>query len=255
MWPDLKRHSLYSALVIILLLGAIAWEVAAVAGKMKQYRTIGKSPTAPPQITVSGEGKVRASPDVALVSVGFTEAGSDARTVQAATNRKTSALVSAVKQAGVAQADIQTMDFAVYPQYAYGEGKAPRVTGYEARQSLEIRIRDLDRINEVLGVVGDTGVTNIGGLQFTIDDPKELRAQARQEAIAQARQEATRIADALGVRLGDPVAFNESGGGSPIYPMARALSADMGGGEFDAPSIERGTNEIVSNVSVTYELH
>ena len=254
MWPDVKRQPLYAALVVILLLGATAWEVASVAGRMKQYRTIGTSPSVSPQITVSGEGKVRAAPDVAIVSVGLTEIRSDARTAQSVVNEKTSALVAVVKQAGVAQADIQTADFSVYPQYAYGEGKSPRVTGYEARQSLEIRIRDLDRINEVLGVVGDAGATNIGGLQFTIDDPKELRAQARQEAIAQARQEAVRIADALGVRLGDPVAFNESGGG-PVYPM-RAFSADAMamGGAFEAPSVERGTNEIASHVTVTYEL-
>ncbi|MBI4450174.1 SIMPL domain-containing protein [Candidatus Uhrbacteria bacterium] len=255
MWPDLKRQPLYAALVVILLLGATAWEVTAVAGKMKQYRTIGKSASAPPQITVSGEGKVRAAPDVAIVTAGFTELGADARTVQSAINRRAAALVDAVKQAGVAQADIQTVDFSVSPQYAYGEGKAPRVTGYGANQSVEIRIRDLDRINEVLGVVGDVGATNIGGLQFAIDDPKELRAQARQAAIAQARQEAARIADALGVRLGDPVSFKESGG-QPIYPMARGLAlSDIGGEEFDAPAIERGTNEITSHVTVTYELH
>jgi len=254
MWPDFKRQPLYAALIVILLLGATAWEVAAVAGSMKQYRTIGKSSSAPPQITVSGEGKVRAAPDIAIVSVGFTELGVDPRTVQSAINRKTSALVDAVKQAGVKQADIQTADFSVYPQYAYGEGKAPRVTGYETRQSVEIRIRDLDRINDVLGVVGNVGATNIGGLQFMFDDPKELRAQARTEAIAQARKEAARIADALGVRLGDPIAFNESGGAPPMYPMrALAMEAGIGGGG-ETPTVERGSNEIVSNVTVTYAL-
>ncbi|MDO8622452.1 MAG: SIMPL domain-containing protein [bacterium] len=254
MWPDLKRQPLYAALVVILLLGATAWEVASVAGRMKQYRTIGKSASAPPQITVSGEGKVRAAPDVAIVTVGFTEQGADVRSVQSLINTKTAALVAAVKRAGVAAADIQTSDFSVRPQHVYESGKAPRVTGYQAQQSVEVRIRDLDRINEVLGTAGDAGATNIGGLQFTIDDPKELQAQARAAAVAQARVEAQRIADALGVRLGAPVAFSESGGTPPSYPM-RGLALDgMGGGEFEAPAVERGTNEITSHVTVTYAL-
>ncbi|MBI4434575.1 SIMPL domain-containing protein [Candidatus Uhrbacteria bacterium] len=80
----------------------------------------------------------------------------------------------------------------------------------------------------------------------------EVQAQARQEAIAQARREAQRIADGLGVRLGHPIAFSESGGAPPVYPM-RAFASEMGGGGFDAPAIERGTNDIASHVSVTYE--
>lgn len=253
MWPDLKRQPLYAAFVIILLLGAIAWEIAAVANSMRRYGTIGKSPSPSRQITVSGEGKVRAAPDVAIVTAGFTEAGADVRAVQSAINQKTATLVAAVKVAGVLGADIQTSEFSVSPQYAYEERKAPHVTGYEARQSVEIRIRDLGRINDILGVVGDAGATNISGIQFTIDDPKEVQAQARQEAIAQARREARRIADGLGVRLGEPIAFSESGSAPPVYPM-RAFASEMGGGGVDAPAIERGTNDITSHVSVTYEL-
>jgi len=253
-WPDMRRQPLFAALIAILLLGAIAWEVAAIAMKMKQYDSIGASPSAARQITVSGQGRMRAAPDVAVVTAGFTEHGADVRVVQSAINRKTAALTTAVQRVGVREADIQTSKFSVSPQYVYEERKTPRITGYEARQSVEIRIRDLDRINDVLGAVGDAGATNIGGLQFTIDDPQELRAKARGEAIAQARIEAMRIADALGVRLGDVITYSESGGVPSPYPMYALKAEGLGGGEFEAPTIQRGTNEITSNVSVTYAL-
>ncbi|MFH1098831.1 MAG: SIMPL domain-containing protein [Candidatus Uhrbacteria bacterium] len=254
MWPNSKEQPLFAGLVVVLLLSVIAWEVAAVATKMKQHRFIGQPIPQSRQITVSGTGKVSAPPDIAVVTAGFTVQGQDARATQAEANQKMTALTAAVKSAGVKPEDIQTSGFSMYPRYVYNQNDPPRIAGFEAQQSAEIRIRDLDRISNILAAASGAGATNISGLQFTIDDPEQLENDARGKAIANARVQAALIAQQLGVQLGRPVSFGESGGlPQPYY--ARSEASGLGGGDaMPAPTIERGTTEIVSNVSVTYEL-
>ncbi|MDO8598834.1 MAG: SIMPL domain-containing protein [bacterium] len=250
-WPSTKEQPLFAALIAILLIGAIAWEVSAVAGKMKQYRSIGG---AAPQITVVGSGKVRGIPDIALVTAGFTVQGDDVQTTQRDANQQMTKLVSALKDAGVDKEDIRTTQFSITPRRTYKPGEPSQISGYEARQSVEVRIRNLDAINKVLGVAGAAGATNIGQLRFTIDNPESLRAEARQSAIGEARQKAMVIAEQLGVRLGRTVGFQESGSGMPpVYARSIALEG-IGGGGGEEPMIETGSTEITSSVNITYEL-
>lgn len=252
MWPNSKQQPLFAALVAILLIGAIAWEVAAVASRMKQFQSIG-DPTPPVrQISTTGTGKVRSAPDVAIVTAGFTVQGAAVRATQEEANRRMTGLVAAVKQAGVAEEDIQTSNFSISPRYVYDQGRAPRIDGYEALQSIEIHIRNLDRVNDVLAAAGSAGATNIGGLQFTIDDPQRIQSEARGKAIDAARTEALTIARQLGVRLGRIIAFNESTGGATRPYYAKEMALDIGGG--GAPTVEQGSTEVATSVTVTYEL-
>lgn len=254
LWPDSQKQPLYAALVVILLVGAIGLEVVAVANRMRQFGTIGEPAPQSRQIVVLGSGKVRGAPDVAVVTAGFTVQAADVSSAQSEANRKMTALIVAVKRAGVVAEDIQTSGFSLHPRYVYAQGDPPRITGYEAKQSIEVRIRNLNRINAVLGAAGDAGATNISGLQFTIDDPETLRGQARAEAIAEARAKAAAIARALGVKLGKPVSFQESFGGIPPMFLER-MAPTMGmGGDVSGTPVEQGTNEVVANVTVTFEL-
>ena len=252
MWPDFRKQPLYAVLVAIILIAGIAWQVVSVATKMRAYRSIAPSQR---QLTVSGTGKVRGTPDVAIVTAGFTVQGVDVRATQDGANKKMSALVAAIKGAGVADADIQTAEFSINPQYVYTPQQPPRINGFEARQSIEIRIRNLDHVNTVLAAASGAGATNIGGLRLTIDDPALLQGSERGRAIADARVKAAIIASQLGVRRGRAVSFGESGGGMPMM-YGRMLGLDgIGGGESaPMPAVEKGSNEIVTNVNVTYEL-
>lgn len=251
MWPDLRKQPLYAALVVLLLLGAVSWEVVGVANRMRQFRYVGQPVPATRQITVQGSGEVRVAPDVAIVTMGFTTQHTNLRNAQSEVNRKMSALIAAVKGAGVASEDMRTSEFSVTPQYTYEERQAPRITGYEARQAVEVRIRDLERIEAVIGAAEQAGPTNMSGLQFTVDAPERVRAEARAKAIAAARAEAMTIARGLDVRLGRVIAFDESGGNVPPMMLRKGVAAL----EADAlPTIEPGTQEVTVRVSVTYEI-
>lgn len=254
MLPSYREQPIYAVLTTMLLAVAILWVGATAARAARQAARIDEAPPRERVITVSGTGKVRGTPDIAVVTAGFTAGGLDVGAVQQQANRKMSALVDAVKAAGVAAVDIRTVEFSTYPQYAYAEREAPRITGYEVRESIEIRIHDLERVNAILDAATRAGATNISGLQFTIDEPEALRAEARAKAINEARAKASAIADALGVTLGRPVAFSDSGDVFMPPPIPFALEGRGGAGGDISPKVEQGTNEITASVSVTYEL-
>jgi hypothetical protein len=128
------------------------------------------------------------------------------------------------------------------------------LSGYTISQSVTVKIRDLTKISDVLAKAGESGANQVGGLNFTFDDPENLKVQARDKAIVNAKSKAETLANSLGIKLGRIVGFIE--GGSAPYPITMYKSAEaygMGGGGA-APQVEAGSQDITSNVSITYEI-
>lgn len=220
-----------------------------VAGKYVEVRGYN-----PPIVAISGEGKEYAVPDIAEVFFGV-ETGRQKTAQQAMSVLKDhmNAIVSALKKAGIADKDIQTQNLSLSPAYDYQDGK--RIDrGFEANQSLRIKVRDTEKIGEVLQAAVSNGANQVGGVNFTIDDPESLRAAAREKAIKDAKGKATILASQLGKHLGRLRDFQEGGGPYPV-PMVRMMKDEaygMGGGaELPVPT---GEQEILVNVTLMYEL-
>jgi uncharacterized protein YggE len=205
-------------------------------------------------IAVSGEGRVFAVPDIAELSFGVqTGRQPTAQVAMQKLQDAMNAIFEAVKEQGVEEKDIRTENLFMNPAYDWTEGgQIPR--GFEASQSLRVKIRDLTKIGEVLSAATTAGANQVGGVAFTIDDPEELRAQAREEAIAQAKEKAGTLAQSLGKSLGKLRAFNE-GFGSVVPPVyeARMMMNGMGGGGGILP-VPEGSQEINVMVTLTYEV-
>ncbi len=208
----------------------------------------------PPTITVSGEGKVSTVPDIASLSFGV-QTGRQ-QTAEAAMEKLSTdmnAIMEAVMVAGVKKKDIRTESLYLNPAYDWDEGaRIPR--GFEANQSLRVKVRDLDTVGEVLSAATRAGANQAGGVNFTVDDPEELQREARESAIDKAKENARKLAADLGVSLGKLKGFNEGGGGSPqpMYERAMMDSAGMGGG--GAPPMPAGEQEIRVTVHLLYEV-
>lgn len=211
------------------------------------------------QVSVTGEGKVAAKPDVVRISASVlttAPALADAESENAAKSQK---IVAYLKSAGVSEADIKTTSFAIQPQYATPSpcrsfpcpvDTRLNIVGYEVRNSLEVTIRDIGKASGILGGVVDAGANDVGGLNFTFDKPDELRAAARAQAIADARAKAERLARDLGKRLGRIVSFSEGGSTPPPVFFGREAAIASG---VPAPAIQPGENEVRASVSITYE--
>ena len=167
-----------------------------------------------------------------------------------------------LKKSGVEERDIKTISYTSYPQY---EQQAPcygypcpmqnpsKIIGYEVSQTISVKVRTTDGTGAILQGLGDIGVSNISGPEFSIDDEDKLRAEARALAIEDAEEKAEVLADQLDVRLGKIVSFNESGD-YPIYYAKDSMTSGVANEAAPAPRLPAGENRIVSNVTITYEI-
>ena len=236
------------ALMVAVALGGMFY----IGGKYVEKRNID-----PITITVSGEGKVAASPDLAMLSLGV-QTGRQPTSEAAMTMLKKNmdAIIAAVKKAGVDDKDISTENFWLNPAYDWTDkGQVPR--GFEANQSIRVKVRNLDKASEILGAATAAGANQAGGIQFTIDEPEKLRGEAREKAIAQAKEKAELLAKNLGMTLGNMRGFVEGGASMPPMMYDRAMAVGMGGGmsEASAVPLPAGEQEINMQVSLTYELN
>ena len=231
----------------------IVFLITLIANNIKTFNRIGIADRQPNAITIEGTGKVTAAPNIAVTSVGLVTEKTDVAAAQTENSQKMKALVASLKKLGIADEDIKTAQYQIYPKYSYEEKKGSTITGYSISQSLDVKIRDLSKISEVLAAAGAAGANQVSGIQFTIDEPKNLRAEARAQAVKDAQDKADKLANDLGVHLGRVIGFSESQGGSPVpYPM---MAKDAVGSYAEAaPQIQAGTLDIQSNVSVTYEI-
>ena|SRR3989344_177805 len=232
---------------------------------LKAYHYIGSGVAASNTITVSGDGEVFAVPDTATFSVTVQEEAKEVKVAQEAATKKNNDIIAYLKSQGVAEKDIQTTDYSLYPQYDYTNavcsgnycppGKQV-LRGFQVSQTLTIKVRDTQKAGDLLAGVGSKGASSVSGLSFTIDDQDKLDAEARDKAIAKAKAKAEALADALGVNIVRVVGFSE-GGDSPMY-YAKTMALGMGGATDAAlppsPEISVGQNKITSNVTITYEI-
>jgi len=233
-----------------------------VVNKIKQGKYIGREIETQNTITVSATSEVYAKPDLGLVSFSVVNEAKTVGEAMSENTKKMNAVINAVKDQSVETKDLKTTNFSIYPRYEwqgrtglppYPQGKRVLV-GYEVNQSLEVKIRVLEKIGEILEAGADAGANQVGNLQFTIDNEDELKKQAREQAINEAKAKAQELALQLGLKLVRIVNFSESGVVPPIpgfYAMEKAVG--MGGDE--APEIQTGENKIEVTVTITYEIN
>ncbi len=238
--------------VLVLWLGVI-WQAVEIGNSIKRGRYIGKPTDIRDTITVTGEGKVTGIPDVAEVNVGLRTEKKTAAEAQQENTTKFNSLLKSVKSFGIKDEDIKTVDYHISPVYDYTPERGSMIRGYEVSQSVNVKIRNLDKIGDLLTAAGQGGANQVGGISFAIDDPESLRQQARIEALLQAQGKAQALANVAGVRLGKVVSFSENESGNYPYPVAAYMKDGMGGGA-EAPSIQSGSLDVIINATVSYEI-
>ena len=241
--------------VAIVAVFLIIFLAAATYGKIVETRYAGQAAQYKNTIAVSGEGKVIAKPDIGQVSLSVI---SDAATVAAAqkdNTNKMNKIVQGMKDLGVKEEDLKTTGYNVMPRYQYSPTGRSDIIGYEVIQTMDVKIRELTKVGDILSKAAAAGANQVGSLNFTFDDPEALRSEARQKAIDNAKQKARDLAGGLGVALGKVVSFSENSGGAPGPIMYASDALGKGGGGGGAPEIQTGQNEIQISVNITYEIY
>lgn len=206
-------------------------------------------------VSFSGEGKILAKPDVAVVNFSIVTEAVNSKDAQDQNSKKSKSAVDFVKKQGVAEEDVKTTGYNIYPQYNYPRYDKPEIRGYQVNQSFEIKVRDLNKASDILDGIVSAGVNQVSSFRFEIDEPEKLKAQARTQAIANAKKKANELKNQLGIRLGRIVNFSEGFTGFPQPIILEGRGFDKGGGfGGDGPEVPSGENEIVVNVTITYQI-
>lgn len=208
----------------------------------------------PPTITVTGDGKVSATPDIASLSFGVqTGRRASAKEALAVLSKQMNAAFDAVKKEGIAEKDISTEQFSLSPVYDWSNNRQ-NLIGYEANQWLRVKVRDLDKVADVLTAATNAGANQAGNVDFTIDDPEKAMADAREKAIERAKDRAETLAKQLGLKLGAITSYSESTGGytPPIAMMKREAYGAMDAAA-SAP-MPVGEQDVNISVTITYAL-
>lgn len=201
-------------------------------------------------IVVSGTGRVAVQPDVADLRLGVSisrltvdEARQDAASAMAA-------ILSAVEGAGVPQKDIRTSLLSVQPRYDYRDGKPPQLSGYELANVVEVTVRDLARLGDVIDGSLKAGATSMESLSFRLDDPAPAEREARILAMSAARARADVLAEAAGIEITGVSSVVEDGALAPPRPFAKAERMMMAA-DTSTP-VESGSLEVSVRVTVAY---
>ena len=208
--------------------------------------------TAMSGISVSGRGEAFGTPDTLTVKMGISVAMKTVSEAVDAAARRATDLIGALQNLGVADANIQTSDYSIHPEYEYRENKAPRITGYRVDNMLDVEILDIDRAGEVLdaATAAAEDEARIEGVSFVVEDQDALLVAARTAAWEDAKTRAEQLAELAGVTLGAPVTISESAGGvpSPIYPRA-----EMAARSATTP-VQPGHETVSVDLTVTFAI-
>ena len=234
-----------------LLLTALALS-AAVAPSITSAQVAAVPVIAGTRLDVSATGEVTRVPDLAIISAGVQTLRPTATAAIEENAARMDRVRAALKRAGIDDKDIQTSSISLNPEYQYDQNRPPRLTGYRASNSVNIKFRDLKRTGAILDALVAEGANQISGPNLTIDKPESALDEARTKAIANGRARADLYARALGMRVVRLISVSEGGGYNVPPPMPMVMMAEARG---DASSkIDPGTQQLQVNVSMSFEL-
>lgn len=257
-------------------LAALALSSGAAAAQSTERLNIDASGSA--LLNITAEGRSERRPDLATFNAGVVTQARTAAAAMSANNSRMNALVAALRRSGVAERDIQTSNLNLQPQYFYPqppapdrradgavvneppEPQAPRIIGYEARNTVTVRLRRIDMMGEITDILVTAGANQVDGPFFSLDKPDQATDEARVEALRAAKTRADMYAREAGFRRARIVSISEGGGYFPVTQQTLVTaSRGMGAGAPPPPPpppppVQPGEVSVGASLSVQFAL-
>ena len=210
-------------------------------------------------IWVTGEGKVTVVPDIAILTLGVEAQMATVEEAQGRATQAMEAMMKELEQLGVADKDIKTQRYSIYPVTRWDKDKEQEVVlGYRVTNTVTVKVREVDDTATIIAAVTRAGGDSIriNGVSFSVDKPEQYQEQAREMAIADAAAKAEQLADLAGVRLGKATYISESGGSVPIIRqyLKAAEGMPVPAPAPAPPPISPGETDIQLNVQIVYAI-
>ena len=225
-------------------------------------------------LSLTAEGQSRRTPDLAIFSAGVvTQAPTAAQAIRENSSRM-DAVIAALKRAGIADRDIQTSSINLNPRFSNPERdaqirarelrqpyippeppEAPRIIGYEARNTVQVRVRNLANMGRVIDTLVAVGANEVNGPNFTVAEQQADIDEARVEAVTRGRQRAELYARAAGMRVARILSISEGGGNYPVQRDIIVTGMAVGAPPPPPPTpVAPGELTLAVNVSMQFEL-
>ena len=237
-----------------LFLNALALGAAAIPAGATAQQAVAVPVLAGTRLDINATGEVTRVPDLALISAGVQTLQPTATAAIEDNATKMVRVRAALRRAGIEDKDIQTSSINLNPEYVYDQNKPPRLTGYRATNTVNVKFRDLKRTGAILDALVAEGSNTISGPNLTIDKPEAALDEARVNAIANGRARAELYARALGLQVMRLLSVSESGGYAVPPPMPYARGLVMAEAADAKTSIDPGTQQLLVSVSMSFEL-
>jgi uncharacterized protein YggE len=232
------------------LMGATALAAPAALAQ-EATQTVATVPAKGPLLNLSAYGEVRAAPDMATVNLGVSVQAPTAAEAMKQNAARMSGLIAALKRQGVAEKDIQTSGLNLAPQYVYDQNQPPRLTGYQANNTVTVTVFDLARLGQTIDATVGAGGNEVSGISFGLRDPQAAEDAARLQAVKRLQAKAGLYAGALGKRVAALKSLSESGGYAPEPPRPMFRAAAM---KAESTPVAAGELTLRVDVQATYEL-
>ena len=201
-------------------------------------------------LQVSAHAEAHRVPDVATISAGVVTQAADANAAMRANAQDMDKVMKAIRAAGIAERDIQTSGINVNPQYRYAENQPPAITGYQASNTVSLKVREIQDLGRVLDALVASGANQINGPSFEVDKPDAGYDEARRAALDKAQARAEMYAKTLGMRVRRIVSIGESTGFRPPMPMMAMARAEKAADT----SVSPGETTLGADLDVVFEL-
>jgi uncharacterized protein YggE len=245
----MKKHYLIaglSALMVVLLAACSGTPSASAANTPVQK-----------SITVTGTGVVKVVPDVAYINVGITTQNDNVTDAITENSNQAQTIKDELVALGIAEEDIQTSSFSVYPQSNYDYNGNITGTTFVVNNSVYVTVRDLSSMGDLLGKITESGANSIYGISFDVQDKSAALTQSRELAIELARQQAEEVAESSGLKLGEVLTISMYSSDVP-YLVTDSYSMGMGGGGYSQSAvtvpISAGNYVITSSATIQYAI-
>jgi uncharacterized protein YggE len=244
-----KKIILVSFLAFVFTFGALWGGMTYV-----NYADTPQAQTLQKTISVSSEGSVKVKPDMASINVGVQTENKSSKAAQQENAAKMSKVMQVLKDLKIAEADIKTSQFTIYPIETYSaKDQRSYITGYRVVNTLELTIRDIAKVGAVIDAVSANDANTVSNIQFTVADPDKYYLQALENATSKAKAKAAVLAKQFDIKIGLPSQINETSGGYNPPIMYQTMDAVKTKAESaPATSISTGELEIKASVGLVY---
>lgn len=203
-----------------------------------------------PQIVVSGEGKIKVTPDQAVITVGVENSGNEAAEVKKKNDEAIDAIIKYIKKMKIASTDYQTQRVSLYKSYDYQKKK----NTFTASQNIVIQLKDLAKYDELMMGLVDSGANVIQGVDFKSSKVAQYESQARIQAVQNAKAKAADYASALNQKVGKALLVSDNSMTNYPRPIYAAMKMESDAGGLSRETLAIGEIEVTANVTINFAI-